>query len=378
MGRDSASQRGVAAQRLRRRIDRIASGRDGLTPRGSMSSHPTCSLLVVDDEPYIRKTLLALLADEFEVVTAENAEAAQKIFAQRPIDLILSDQRMSGMKGVELLEWVRQNHPKTVRLLMTGFADLEDAVEAINRGKVFRYLFKPWRSDELLQVLRDASRSFSLERRNEQLMQSLREAGHELEQRVLERTQQLEQANHELQQKNLMLEKLALTDPLTCLPNRRALDQLVESEIRRRTRYPGPLALGIIDADNFKEINCRYLYPGGDQVLMDLAKVLNSSVRTVDTVGRLGGEEFMVVAPQTSLDGAEILGERIRAAVESYRFSYRGQEIRVTVSVGVAAVEDGMPADYDILKHVAAAALAEAKATGRNRSVVHALPVVAH
>ena len=91
-----------------------------------------------------------------------------------------------------------------------------------------------------------------------------------LEKRVLERTQSLEQANREMQQKNFMLEKLALTDPLTGLPNRRAIDRLAESEIRRRGGYPSALALGFIDADNFKEINRRYLLPGGDQVLIDL------------------------------------------------------------------------------------------------------------
>jgi diguanylate cyclase len=342
-----------------------------------MSSHQTCSVLIVDDEPYIRKCLAGLLAGQFDVFTAECAEEAQKVFAEHRVDVVLTDQRMSGMSGVQLLEWVREHHPKTIRLLMTGFADLEDAVDAINRGKVFRYLFKPWRADELMQVLRDASRTFLLERQNEQLLEQLRKAGQELEQHVQERTLQLEQANHELQQKNLMLERLALTDPLTSLPNRRALDQLVESEIRRRSRYPGPLTLGIVDADHFKEINCRYLYPGGDQVLIDLAKVLGASVRTVDTVGRMGGEEFMVVAPQTGLDGAEILGERIRTAVESYPFAYRGQSIQVTVSVGLAAVEDGSPADYDLLKHVAAAALAEAKTTGRNRSIVQPLAVPA-
>ena len=104
-----------------------------------------CSLLVVDDEPYILPTLSALLAGDFEVVTADSGEAAAgHIFAHRKIDLILTDQKMPRMAGVELLEWVREHSPKTVRLLMTGYAELEDAVEAINRGQVYYYLLKPW------------------------------------------------------------------------------------------------------------------------------------------------------------------------------------------------------------------------------------------
>src|SRR5437660_11797178 len=168
-----------------------------------MSTTEKCSLLVVDDEPYILTTLAALVAPDFEVFIAHSGEAAQQFFAQRSIDLILTDQKMPSMSGVQLLEWVRETSPRTVRLLMTGFAELEDAVEAINRGKVYRYLFKPWRVDELIQVLREASERFKLERQNEQLLAELREAKIELEQRVMERTHRLEEANHELQQKNM-------------------------------------------------------------------------------------------------------------------------------------------------------------------------------
>lgn len=339
-----------------------------------MTAVHACSVLVVDDEPYILKTLAAILERDFQVSLAESAETGREILRSRPIDIILTDQKMPGMGGVELLEWVREHYPLVVRILMSGYAELEHAVEAINRGKVYRYIFKPWHADELIQVLKDACRSSHLERQNAQLLEELRRLNLGLEQRVLERTQRLEQVNHDLQQKNSMLEKLALTDPLTGLPNRRAIERLAESEIRRRGRYPSPLALGFVDADNFKEINRRYLLPGGDQVLIDLARALNSSMRTVDTVGRVGGEEFMVVAPETTFEGALVLGERMRNAVETRPFSYKGEPIRVTISAGFAVVELGMSVEFDQLKHLAAMALGEAKATGRNRSVVQRYP----
>lgn len=337
-------------------------------------SNPKCSLLVVDDEPYILTTLAALLANEFEVVTANNPSAAQDVFARRAVDLVLSDQKMPGMTGVQLLEWVRQNHPKTVRLMMTGYGELEEAVDAINRGQVYRYIFKPWRAEQLFEMLRDASRTFQLERSHDRLLGELRSLNLELEQRVQERTRELEEANHLLQQRNQMLEKLALTDPLTGLPNRRAIDRLVEAEVRRRARYPSSLSLGLLDADHFKEINNRYLLPGGDQVLIDLSKTIAASLRTVDSVGRIGGEEFLIVAPETSLEGATTLAERIRSGVEGSVFQYKTQPIRVTVSVGFAVAPAGSITDYDQLKHVAAAALAEAKDSGRNRCVVRTLP----
>src|SRR5438445_7087231 len=137
-------------------------------------THSPPSLLIVDDEPYILTTLASLLSENYDVLTASTPEAAQTLFAQRDIDLILTDQRMPRMTGVQLLEWVRQHHPKTVRLLMTGFAELEEAVEAINRGEVFRYLFKPWRTEELLETLKGAARTYQLERSHERLLDELR------------------------------------------------------------------------------------------------------------------------------------------------------------------------------------------------------------
>ncbi len=340
-----------------------------------------CSVLVVDDEPYILTTLAALLKPEFQVYTADSGESAQACFAQHEIHVVLSDQRMPKMSGVQLLEWVRQNYPKTIRLLFTGFAELEDAVEAINRGKIFSFLLKPWRPDELLETMRNASRSFLLERSHEQMLQELvrlneelRTLNQDLENRVADRTRALEEANHELEHKNKMLEKLALTDPLTGLPNRRAIDRLAEREIRRRERYGSSLGLAIIDVDHFKSINDRFLLPGGDKVLTDLAKVLTGSLRNVDIIGRIGGEEFLVLAPETSMEGLTVLGERIRRSVEEAVFTFKGQLVPVRVSIGWAVADVGATADYEVMKHLAAKALAEAKQTGRNRCIYYPVP----
>jgi diguanylate cyclase (GGDEF)-like protein len=338
--------------------------------------NPKCSLLIVDDEPSILSTLAYILAGEFEVITAETAEAAQAVFAQRPIDVILSDQRMPRTSGVQLLEWVKQHSPRTIRLLMTGFAEIDEAVDAINRGQVFYYIFKPWRTEELLETLRRAARTHQLEKANAHLLEELQRLNLELERRVQDRTSELEEANHELEQKNKMLEKLALTDPLTGLPNRRAMDRLTERELRRRDRYPNTLTVGLIDVDHFKQINADYLLPGGDKVLMDLAKCLTSSIRTVDFLGRIGGEEFLVIAPETGMEGAVVLAERIRSTVEKHPFVYKEHIIRVTVSLGFAVADAGQTADYEAMKHTASVALAEAKATGRNRAVI--LPMKKH
>jgi diguanylate cyclase (GGDEF)-like protein len=332
----------------------------------SLSGTP-CSLLIVDDEPYILPTLTALVGRDFDVMTADCAEAAQGVFAARPVDIILTDQKMPRTTGIELLEWVRLNHPNTVRLLMTGFAELDDAVQAINRGQVYHYLMKPWRTDDLLVVLRNAAEKFTLERKRDQLLEELRQLNRELERRVAERTRELEEANALLQQRTRELERLALTDPLTGLFNRRAVEELARFEVKRHNRYDNPLSLGLIDVDHFKQVNTDHLHTGGDAVLEGLARVLSGLLREIDSLGRIGGEEFLVLARETGEEGALALAERIRATVEGTRARHNGSLIAVTVSVGFAVAEAGVPVEYPELLEAAAGALAQAKRNGRNR-----------
>jgi len=339
----------------------------------SPSPTPRCTLLAVDDEPCILEALALLLADEFDVLTAPNADSAQACFADRPIPLILADQRMPGRTGVQLLEWVRQHSPKTIRLMMTGYTDFDQTVHAINRGEIYRMILKPWRTDELRLILRNAARAYALERSHETLLADLQTLNADLEQRVQLRTRELEEAVHQLRQRNLMLERLSLTDPLTGLPNRRAMDRVTEAEVRRRARHPSALAVGIIDVDNFKEINTAHLLPGGDQALIGLSQVLMGSLRVEDTVGRIGGDEFLAVAPQTTVDGAQVLAERVRTRVAQAAIPYKDGPIRLTVSIGFAVVGPELPTSFDRLHDAAAAALSQAKERGRNRCVVSAV-----
>jgi diguanylate cyclase len=347
--------------------DRGAHGEEAAVAGRAVVNAPKCSLLVVDDEPYILPTLAALLTGAYEVLTADSADAAETVFARRPVDLILTDQKMPRRTGVQLLEWVREHSPRTVRLLMTGYAELEDAVEAINRGHIYHYLLKPWHTEELLQVLRNAAEKFQLERSREQLLEELTRLNQELERRVAERTRELEEANHQLQQRTRELERLALTDPLTGLFNRRAMDELARFELKRHARYPSPLTIGLIDVDHFKRINTDFLYTGGDEVLKTLARTLVSTLREVDSVGRIGGEEFLVIARETGEDGAAHLAERIRTTVAATPILYEGNAITITVSIGVAVAEVGVPAAYEEMTRLAAYALNQAKQAGRNR-----------
>jgi DNA-binding NtrC family response regulator len=132
-------------------------------------------VLLVDDEPDILLSLKGLLRREFELFTADNARDALSILAERPIHVVMTDQRMPGMTGVELLGQVKARYPDTIRIVFTGYADIKAVVDGINNGGLYRYLTKPWDPDDLIALLHDAAAHHNhlVERR--QLLRDIRE-----------------------------------------------------------------------------------------------------------------------------------------------------------------------------------------------------------
>jgi DNA-binding NtrC family response regulator len=123
------------------------------------ASHPAHGkrpVLVVDDEPEMLYSLRNLLRREFEVYTARSGEEGMQILQQHEIHLVMTDQRMPAMTGVELLHRMKTEHPGAMRLIFTGYADIKTVIDAINQGNVFRYITKPWDPEELLAALREA------------------------------------------------------------------------------------------------------------------------------------------------------------------------------------------------------------------------------
>jgi diguanylate cyclase (GGDEF)-like protein len=330
-----------------------------------------CTLLIVDDEPYLLQTLRALLSPTYNVLTAANADEAEATFADHSIHVLLTDQNMPRRTGVQLLEWAREHHPRTIRLLMTGYSDLDDAVDAINRGKVYQYLLKPWRTEDLLQSIRNAYEKYQLEQSRDELLQTLHTMNINLERLVKERTLALQKANELLEERNRELQRLAHTDPLTGLLNRRAIEEMIDFELKRVARFSTPIAIGYIDIDYFKEINTVFTHAGGDEAIREVGKTLASSLREVDSIARIGGEEFLVLARETPPEGAFTLAERLREAVRRQVIPTQYGEIRLTVSAGFAVGEG--TCERQQLLMLAAETLNEAKRTGRNRSIVRTL-----
>jgi diguanylate cyclase (GGDEF)-like protein len=186
---------------------------------------------------------------------------------------------------------------------------------------------------------------------------------------------QLEEERARVRSELMRTRELALQDELTGLANRRALEQMLASEVTRALRHGRPLSILMADVDHFKTINDTYGHRSGDQVLRELARLLAEKLRSIDRAARYGGEELFVMMPDTPLEEARRVAERIRLAAEAHTFVVDPEddeppiELHLTASVGVAGLPDNAET-LEGLVEVADRALYEAKRTGRNRVVV--------
>lgn len=200
----------------------------------------------------------------------------------------------------------------------------------------------------------------------------------ELEQLVLERSSEIEallEKKRNLEEANQHMRELSERDGLTGVYNRRYLNEHCERAFQHALQQEQPLMAIILDIDSFKKINDTLSHQAGDEVLKKLAAILVQTVRTSDVVARYGGEEFVVVMPQTQLQHAEMVAERIRSGVENHPWHVLYPDLRVTISLGLAS-NLGM-ADHEQMIHAADEALYVSKHTGKNRVTVspHALGV---
>ena len=300
-------------------------------------------ILVVEDNPVARKLLeKTLVKAGHEIVCVENGQKALEMFNKRFFPIVITDWMMPEMDGPTLCRAIR----KTITtgyvyiVLSTAKANKEDIILGLEAG-ADDYLTKPINNAELIARLNTAERILSLER-------SLKEA-------------------------NVAIKKLSVTDPLTGCYNRGYMTQKFPQEVARERRYNRPLSIVFCDIDHFKKINDTYGHQTGDLVLTEFVKCINSSIRTeIDWINRYGGEEFIIVLPETSLNDAACLAERLRNTVAEHKIDICGQKISVSASFGVTGFDpDTLETKVYTEKIINTAdkLLYQAKKEGRNRVV---------
>ena len=306
-------------------------------------------ILVVDDLPDNVEILRARLASRgYEIATASNGEEALAAVKNDPPHLILCDVMMPGIDGYEVSRRIKHDFasgalPFIPIILVTALSQTEDIVQGLNVG-ADDYIAKPYNFQELEARVRAMLRIKRLQ-------------------------DELDQKNRELEVANKRLRKLSITDGLTELFNHRHVHQLLHEEFERSSRSGEPAAVAMLDLDRFKQINDTYGHPTGDVILYETARILRETAREIDMVGRYGGEEFITILPNTGEEEAAAFAERVRAAVEGHVYRDDANEIRMTLSCGVASFPaSGVETPEALLKR-ADDALYVAKESGRNRVV---------
>jgi diguanylate cyclase (GGDEF)-like protein len=293
-------------------------------------------ILVADDSLVVRAVVCDQLeAEGYEVVQAVDGESALKECAITRPDAILLDIEMPGLDGYQVLTRLKADSEVSdiPVVFLTGRTGTDDMVAGLRAG-AHDYLKKPFEPAELLARIGGAVR--------------------------------IKRLQDELRVRNEQLDRLSRVDGLTGLHNRRHLDEELVKEGNTARRHQQPLAVLMLDIDHFKHVNDQEGHPAGDRVLQEFATRLQATVRSGTIVGRWGGEEFLVIAPQTNADDAMILGERIRKAIASQPVDLGDHSIPITVSIG-GSVGVLPPAE---LVARADTALYRSKDAGRNRVTI--------
>jgi len=286
------------------------------------------NILVVDDEEVMRSLICDVLGDMgYRIKTASSGKEALEKIKQSEFSIIITDLKMPEIDGLELLKRIKAMDLDICVIIITAYPSIESAIGAMREG-AYDYIIKPFNIEELKLVLQKAAeRQYLL---------------------------------HETKKKELYRE-LSILDSLAGLYNHRHLYEVLPREIEHAKRYKHCICLLIIDIDNFKAYNDTNGHLAGDKLLQALSKLLINSIRAADMAFRYGGEEFVVICPETSKKGGTKIAERLLSLIK--------ERTSLTVSIGVASYpDDSQSKDELIVK--ADSALYRAKHLGKNRFCV--------
>jgi len=304
---------------------------------GPEQSAQDLKILVADDSAVYRKLVEQTLSDDnHKVIFAKNGREALDLYAKHAPALVITDWTMPDIGGLELCKKIRQDFQQHFAhiILLTSNTDKEQVVEGL-AGGADDYLTKPFHQGELRARVNVGLRVVELHR--------------------------------QVQAKNRQLEEMALTDPLTGLANRRAIDIWITRQLSAAARHDFPIWVAICDLDHFKKVNDTYGHEAGDMVLKTFAQILKTNTRQSNICGRHGGEEFLNIITHVERDNSVIAFERIRKQMENQKFTFNNQTFSVTTSMGIAGFRGTRPPAFADLLAQADEALYSAKHKGRNR-----------
>jgi len=290
-------------------------------------------ILLVDDDPAILRLLVRCVETAgYHVRCAADGRLAMAAIERQCPDILVTDWEMPNVDGLKLCQWLRhQNLPHYVySIFLTVRTRVEDLVSALKAG-ADDFIKKPVDRNELLARLRCGTRVLELESR---------------------------------------LIRLAKCDPLTGLATRRSFFEQADREWARADRHHFPLSCVMMDIDFFKRVNDSYGHPVGDEVLRRVSASLSSNLRVSDYISRYGGEEFCVLLPETSEEGASVWADQLREKLAQTTMEVEGRQIGVTASFGVAGRSHSTKTPKHLVD-LADRALLQAKRFGRNRVVCY-------
>ncbi len=319
-------------------------------------------ILIVDDSEDILFLVKNILALESYVAMPVNSAIKALEIIDKSFDAVVLDLMMPEMDGFEFLKKIRENSDfdHIPVIILTAKNNKEDAIVKIFEAGANDYITKPFLKDEFTARIKVHVKlkkmTEALFRINRKLKKKIIETQkavkieEKLNERILERNIELKNANERIEDLNRALEYSATHDSLTNILNRGAVLSYLENDIKRSKRLKSSLSLLMFDIDFFKKINDTYGHLVGDEVLRQLTTITKDTIREIDLFGRYGGEEFLIILPDTNIEQAKILAERLIKRVRHYNFLTSKTTLKVTISIGLTEYSSDESIDL-IIEH---------------------------